>query len=202
MRDSPSTGGQAAREQPWALRNRTVIFRAAVLGVVAALMAAGVVMWVAGAFDAATLGYPTVWLFSFIGSAAIILPLPTPAGVCIGATPAFGLHPVLLGVISGSAEVLGELVGYAAGATGRSILQRHRWYPRVHNWVQRRGAVVLFAMSVIPNPLFDIVGIAAGSIGYPLRKFIPVVFVSKSIKSTGIAFACYHGIGFIQRLFD
>jgi hypothetical protein len=57
-------------------------------------------------------------------------------------------------------------------------------------------------MSVIPNPLFDIVGIAAGSIGYPLRIFVPVVFVAKSLKSTGIAFACYHGIGLAQRLFQ
>ena len=191
----------SSQQQTWLLRHRTFLVRAAVLGVVAALMTAGIVMWATGAFKAEAVGYPTIWLFSFIGAASIILPLPTPAGVCVGATPAFGLDPVLIGVISGSAEVLGELAGYMAGATGRSIVQRHRLYPTVQSWLQKRGALVLFAASVIPNPLFDIVGIAAGSTGYPLRKFIPVVFVAKSIKSTGIAFACYHGIGFIQRSF-
>ena len=188
--------------QAWLLRNRGLLARAAVLGVVAGIICVGVVMWAAGRFETGAIGYPTVWLFSFIGAASVIIPLPAPAGVCIGATPAFGLNPLLIGLISGSAEVLGELTGYMAGLTGRSIVRRHSWYPRVRGWMERRGALVLFFASVIPNPLFDVVGIAAGSIGYPLRKFIPVVFVSKSIKSTGIAFACYHGIGFIQRFFS
>ncbi len=185
----------------WLVRNRGLLARVAVLGAVAVIIGTGVVMWATGSFKSSAAGYPTIWLFSFIGAASIFIPLPAPAGVCIGATPAFGLNPWLIGVISGSAEVLGELTGYMAGLTGRFIVQKHRFYPRVHGWMLKRGALVLFFMAIIPNPLFDIVGIAAGSIGYPLRKFIPVVFVSKSIKSTGIAFACYYGIGLFQRFF-
>ncbi len=163
-------------------------------------MAAGVVMWATGKFNAEAVGYPGIWLFSFIGSASVFLPLPAPAGVCAGAAPSFGLNLWLIGLISGSAEVLGELMGYVAGATGKSIVERRRWYFKVQGWMQRRGAVVLFLASAVPNPFFDIVGVAAGSMGYSLRKFIPVVFVAKSIKSTGVAFACYHGVGFVQRL--
>lgn len=197
-----TTGKLLGPRQAWLVRNRGLLARAAVLGVVAGIVCIGVVMWATGQFKTAAIGYPTVWLFSFIGAASVIIPLPAPAGVCIGATPAFDLNPLLIGLLSGTAEVLGELTGYVAGLTGRSMVQRHAWYPRVRGWVERRGALVLFCASVVPNPLFDIVGIAAGSIGYPLQKFIPVVFVSKSIKSTGIAFACYHGIGFIQRFFS
>lgn len=185
----------------WLVRNRGLLARVAVLGAMAVIIGTGLVMWATGSFKSSAVGYPTVWLFSFIGAASIFIPLPAPAGVCIGATSVFGLNPWLIGVISGSAEVLGELTGYMAGLTGRSIVQKHRLYPWVHGWMQKRGAPVLFFMAIIPNPLFDIVGIAAGSIGYPLRRFILVVFVSKSIKSTGIAFACYYGIGLFQRLF-
>jgi membrane protein YqaA with SNARE-associated domain len=185
----------------WLVRNRGLLGRVAALGVVTGLIVMGLVMWVTGRFESAAIGYPTVWLFSFIGAASIFIPLPAPAGVCIGATPAFNLDPVLLGVVSGTAEVLGELTGYMAGLTGRSIVERSRWYPAVQQWMKQRGALVLFCMAIIPNPLFDIVGVASGSIGYPLRKFVPIVFVSKSIKSAGIAFGCYHGISFIQGLF-
>ncbi|MSQ08451.1 MAG: hypothetical protein EXR57_03325 [Dehalococcoidia bacterium] len=201
---APTQPGEVIPDGPphaWLVRNRGLLARVAILGAVAIIISAGVFMWATGSFETSAIGYPTVWLFSFIGAASIFIPFPAPAGVCLGATPVFGLNPWLIGVISGSAEALGELTGYMAGLTGRSIVQKHRFYPRVHSWMQKRGGVVLFFMAVIPNPLFDIVGIAAGSIGYPLRKFIPIVFVSKSIKSTGIAFACYYGIGLIQSFF-
>ena len=197
--DATKPAGKAAA---WLMRRRGLITRVLVFAVIAGTITAGLVMWATGSFTSAAVGYPTIWLFSFIGAASVFVPLPAPAGVCIGATPDFGLNPWLIGLVSGSAEVLGELTGYFAGATGRSAVQRHRFYPRVHRWIARRGGVVLFFSSVVPNPLFDIVGIAAGSIGYPLRRFVPIVFVAKSIKSTGIAFACYYGIGLVQRLFS
>ena len=43
--------------------------------------------------------------------------------------------------------------------------------------------------------------IAAGSIGYPIKKFLMVVFVAKAIKSTSIAYACFWGIDWIQGYF-
>jgi membrane protein YqaA with SNARE-associated domain len=48
--------------------------------------------------------------------------------------------------------------------------------------------------AIIPNPFFDVLGIAAGSIGYPIKRFLGVVFIAKSIKSTGIAYLCFLGI--------
>ncbi len=185
----------------WVIVHRGLLARLLILGVICLIIIAGLVMWLTGTFSGAVIGYPTIWLFSFFGAASIFVPLPAPAGVCIGASPQFDLSPLLIGIVSGSAEALGELTGYFAGATGKTFVQRHRFYTRVHGWVSKRGALVLFLMSVIPNPLFDVVGIAAGSIGYPLRKFVPIVFASKTIKSTGIAFACYHGVGLVQRMF-
>jgi membrane protein YqaA with SNARE-associated domain len=197
----PASSSDADKLPPsWFARQRTVLARVIVLTAIGTVMAAGGVMWATGKFNAEAVGYPGIWLFSFIGSASVFLPLPAPAGVCAGAAPSFGLNLWLIGLISGSAEVLGELMGYLAGTTGKSIIERRSWYVKVRGWMHKRGVVVLFLASVVPNPFFDIVGIAAGSMGYPLRKFMPVVFVAKTIKSTGIAFACFHGVGLIQRL--
>jgi len=115
--------------------------------------------------------------------------------------PDFGLNPLAIGIISASAEALGEMTGYIAGLSGRSLFQKHRLYPRVQSLVQRRGGLILFFGSIIPNPLFDVIGIAAGSVAYPIKKFLIVVFFAKAIKSTAIAYACFLGIDWIQGYF-
>jgi membrane protein YqaA with SNARE-associated domain len=139
-------------------------------------------------------------VFAFIGAASIFVPVPGLAAVCIAAAPGVGLNPLLIGVIAGSAEALGELSGYLAGLGGRSFLERNRFYPRFRNLLIRRGGLILFFGSVIPNPLFDVIGIAAGSILYPVKKFLVYVFLAKTVKSTGIAYACFWGITWIENL--
>jgi membrane protein YqaA with SNARE-associated domain len=37
-------------------------------------------------------------------------------------------------------------------------------------------------------------GVAAGSILYPVRRFLLLVFIGKTIKFTWIAFSCYWGL--------
>jgi len=67
--------------------------------------------------------------------------------------------------------------------------------------VMKRCGMILFFGAVVPNPLFDVIGMAAGSIGYPVKRFIAVVFVARLIKSTSIAYACLWGIDWIMGLF-
>lgn len=177
-------------------------FRHATLGLVAAYLALVCGLWLSGAFDAAVLGYPGVWLFSLIGASSIFLPVPGLAAVCAGAAPAVGLNPAYLGVLAASAEAIGELTGYLAGVGGGSFVQRHRRYRFVRDWVVRRGGLVFFLMAVVPNPLFDFAGIAAGSLRYPVRRFVPITFAGKAIKSTWVAYGCYYGISAVQKLVD
>ena len=75
-------------------------------------------------------GYTGIWLAAFVG-AAFFLPVGALAAVCVAATPAVGLNPLVVGVVAGSAEALGELTGYAAGVGGKGLLARSRFYPRV-----------------------------------------------------------------------
>ncbi|MBI2965134.1 MAG: VTT domain-containing protein [Chloroflexi bacterium] len=157
-------------------------------------------LWLAGAFDVEALGYPGVWLFSLIGASSIVLPIPGLAAVCAAASPAIGLNPALLGVVAASAEAIGELTGYLAGVTGGSFIQKNRHYPRVQQWVIKRGGLLLFVMATFPNPFFDVVGMAAGSVRYPIRRFLLVTYAGKAIKSTWVAYGCYYGISAIQRL--
>ena len=177
----------------WLDRNRDLVFKVAILAVVLVFGSLGLIMWLLGQFELKTVGFAGVWILSFIGAASIVVPVPGLAAVCVAGTPEVGLNPVLVGIVGGSAEALGEMTGYLAGVSGRNFVARHKWYPRIQEWMRRYGIVFLFVMSIIPNPTFDIVGIAAGSIAYPVRRFLAILFIAKSIKSTGVAYACYFG---------
>jgi uncharacterized membrane protein YdjX (TVP38/TMEM64 family) len=67
--------------------------------------------------------------------------------------------------------------------------------------MQHRGWIVLLVASSIPNPLFDLIGIAAGTLKYPIWRFLIAVWGGKLVKSTTIAYACFYGIEWVLRSF-
>jgi len=136
-------------------------------------------------------GYPGVFLLSLLGSVSMVLPVPGLISVC-GASVL--LSPFLIGILAGVGETVGEVSGYAVGYGGGSVVERHRFYTRVKGWMERRGALVIFVVSVVPNPLFDVVGIAAGAVRFPLHRFLAVVLVGKLLKGIMVAYTCHYGV--------
>jgi uncharacterized membrane protein YdjX (TVP38/TMEM64 family) len=110
--------------------------------------------------------------------------------------PAF----IWVGLVAGLGEAIGEFSGYAAGYGGRLIIQERPAYARIHAWMQKRGFITMFLMSTIPNPVFDIAGLAAGAVQMPVRSFFVAVLSGKIIKNTWIAAAGVLGVGVITQL--
>ena len=184
--------------QIWLSNRGDLFFRLGLISFVIAFVIFGTVLWITGNLNAENVGYSGLWIISFIAAGSIVLPLPGPVAVCLAATPELGLNPLVIGFVSASAEALGEMTGYIAGISGRSLLERNKYYPRVQSLILRRGGFFLLVGAIIPNPFFDVIGIAAGGVGYPIRKFLAIVFVAKAIKSVAIAYACLWGIDSIQ----
>ena len=184
-----ATGGMAAA---WFGNQRRMAI--AGLVVVACIMAAA---WLFRDHALEVAGYPGVFLVNFIGAVSLILPIP---GLSIIATCGLSvqLNPLALGILAASGETLGEWSGYVIGYGGHTMFDRFGWYRRIRpamaRWMQRRGTLILFVVSVIPNPVFDIVGIAAGSVQYPFKRFMVVVFAGKLVKWLAITYACHYGI--------
>jgi membrane protein YqaA with SNARE-associated domain len=131
-------------------------------------------------------GYPGVFVLSLLSSATIVLPAPSLAVVSVvGAV----LNPVGVGLAAGAGEALGELTGYAAGHSGRAIIADQVRYQRMVAWTRRYGLWVILVLSIVPNPLFDLAGIAAGALRVPVWHFLLVCWVGKTIKTTAFAFA-------------
>jgi membrane protein YqaA with SNARE-associated domain len=151
-----------------------------------------------------TYGYAGLFLINVIGAASILLPSPAAASVFGGGAlledflgvPAF----IWVGLVAGLGEAVGEFSGYAAGYAGRLIIQERPAYARIHAWMQKRGLLTMFLMSTIPNPAFDVAGLAAGAVQMPLRSFFVAVLAGKIIKDTWMAAAGGLGIGVLANL--
>jgi len=138
--------------------------------------------------DVEAYGYLGVFIIAILGAAVIIVPVPhLPFIFIMGAI----LNPWLVGLMAGLGEPIGEIPAYMAGFSGRSSMQSRKVYIKLREWMRRRGTIVLFLFSAIPNFFFDIVGAVAGAMHYPFWKYMLVVFAGKTVKGLLVAFAGY-----------
>ena len=136
--------------------------------------------------QAGAYGYLGVFVVSLVGNATVIFPVPSLVAVFAGGT---ALNPLLVGLVAGVAEPLGELTGYLAGYGGSPVIENREMYGRLVGWMRRHGYLTIFVLSAIPNPLFDLAGIAAGALRFPIWRFLLACWMGKTIKATLIAYA-------------
>lgn len=145
--------------------------------------------------ELAAIGYPGIFFVSLLGNATIVLPAPSLALVfAMGSALAWPL----VGLVAGAGEALGELTGYLAGIGGRAIIEDQRAYGRMVDWMKHRGGITVFILSLIPNPFFDLAGIAAGTLRYPVWRFLLFCWMGKTIKTTLVAWAGAQSVVLIE----
>jgi membrane protein YqaA with SNARE-associated domain len=148
--------------------------------------------------DLDKLAYGGLGFTVLLASGGLVLPIPSLAAACAAGA---ALNPVYVGLVAGSAGTLGELTGYFLGYSGRGVLDRSRLYQRMEGWMRGRGWLLLFLVSLIPNPIFDVIGIAAGALRYPVWRFLGVVWVGKLLKFLMIAYSCAYSIDWLTDVF-
>ena len=136
--------------------------------------------------DLSTSGYVGIFLISMIGNATVLFPVPSLVAVFAGGTV---FHPMIVGLVSGVAEPIGELSGYLAGYGGSAAIEDKALYAKMERWMLRHGYLTIFILSAIPNPVFDLAGIAAGALHFPVWKFLLACWAGKTVKAIAIAYA-------------
>jgi len=124
-------------------------------------------------------GYPGAFLISLILNATVILPV----GNFIILFTLGGLLPlpVVVGLAGGAGAAIGEMTGYMAGYSGRAmVVKQGKTYARLEQRVRRWGALTIFVLSLVPL-VFDLVGIAAGALRFPLWRFILFCWLGRTI---------------------
>jgi len=148
--------------------------------------------------DISAYGYLGVFLVSLLAATVLVVPVPSiPVVFLMGAI----LNPFLVGLMSGIGESLGEITGYTAGFSGREALDNRQRYARIKGWMIRRGTLVLFLFSSIPNLFFKLVAVSAGAIRYPFWKYMIVIFAGKTVKGTVIALMGYWTLRLFLKMF-
>jgi len=144
------------------------------------------------------LGYAAVFLVGLVANATIILPLP---GLAVTSAMGAVCNPWIVGIVGGVGQALGELTGYMAGYSGQTWVDENPTYRRLTRWMQRHGVWPIFVLASIPNPLFDIAGLAAGALRFPWWKFLLSCLAGEIVKNTLFALAGSYSIDALYRLF-
>ncbi|NIO71530.1 MAG: hypothetical protein GTN71_21490 [Anaerolineae bacterium] len=176
-------------------RTRTRFLRLLALLLVIAATVAGV-LWRDRLGRFVAYGYPGIFLISLAANATVIFPAPSLALVfALGGV----LDPILVGLAAGLGEALGELTGYLAGYSGQAVIENREIYDRLHGWMRQYGLATIFFLSVFPNPFFDLAGIAAGALRFPIGYFLLSCWLGKTLKTTVFALAGAHSFFLLGR---
>jgi len=138
--------------------------------------------------EVAKYGYPGIFLFSILANATVLLPAP---GVVFVFVMGAVFNPAGVALAAGSGAALGELSGYLAGFSGQGVVERVDLYERVRSWMethQRLSYLAILIMAFVPNPLFDIAGMAAGTLKMPLSRFLLFCWIGKTLKMLMFAY--------------
>jgi membrane protein YqaA with SNARE-associated domain len=156
-------------------------------------------------------GYASVFLMNLASTATFFFPVPglTAAAQALIATE--GDHarlPWIVGMAGGLGMAIGEITAYYAGLLGSELVRGrelpgprrfhgaiNRMVAGVNFMMKRWGMATLFVLSAIPNPLFEVAGLTAGSVRMQFRRFFVSVTAGKIVRGIGIA---YYGADFLD----
>lgn len=144
---------------------------------------------------------PALFIASVISSATLFLPVP---GLAITTLVGSLLNPIVVGVVAGIGQTLGEMSGYMAGYSGQGLVNRTETYERIKGWMTRNefmAELLVFILALIPNPVFDAAGMAAGTLRFPVWKYLAAAGLGKIVKNIVFAYGGALGIDWLARLF-
>ncbi len=144
--------------------------------------------------DFAVYGYPGIFLVALMANATVFLPAP---GVAVVFAMGSIFNPLGVALAAGAGGAIGELSGYLAGFSGQAVVERTDVYERINPWVAKYGGWAILVFSAIPNPFFDIAGIAAGIVKMSLGRFLFACWIGQTIKMALFAYAGLYSLDWL-----
>jgi membrane protein YqaA with SNARE-associated domain len=131
-------------------------------------------------------GYLGIFVISFMAYATVLLPAP---GIFIVFTMGAVFPPVGVALAAGTGAALGEISGYLFGFSGQGVIEKAAVYQRLTNWMSVNGALTVFLLAAVPNPIFDLAGVVAGALKMRILKFFVWVWLGETVKMLIFALA-------------
>ena len=164
-------------------------------------------------------GYLGLFIMTILTGFSIPLPVPymvftfTLGGI---------LEPALVGAAAGLGLGIGGTLLYFTGRGGRrflpqfnitdpadedyssrmSRLLRKLKVPKMMEFAKRRGALAIFVLSVVPNPIFAPVAVSMGAMRFGWWKFFFACWGGSTAKTMVLSYLGYLGLGSVLRGFN
>ena len=147
--------------------------------------------------ELAKYGYPGIFLLSILSNATVLLPAP---GVLFVFFMGAVFNPLGVAVAAGAGSAIGELSGYLAGFSGQAVIERVDFFERLSRWMEnnrRLSYLAILLLAFVPNPLFDLAGISAGTLKMPVSRFLFFCWIGKTFKMLLFAYGGASSLGWL-----
>lgn len=149
----------------------------------------------------ANYGYLGILIVTALSNATIFLPVPGIAFV-FGMGAVF--NPFVVAIFAGVGAAIGELSGYLLGFSGQGLAERSERYDRLLVWMRSHSRTtdwIILGFAIIPNPFFDLAGVAAGTLKIPIWRFMIFVTAGSIIKMLFFALIGQTGLNWLSEFF-
>lgn len=135
------------------------------------------------------LGLLGILIINFFSSATFFVSGPAFLTIIAGGSL---YPPLLVAFIASVGASAGDLISFFIGHSGRKLaakrLEKKLWFKVLDDLFKVYGIWVVFVFAIIPNPLFDAIGVVAGIFGIKPAKFFLVMLLGRFIRFVLLAF--------------
>ncbi len=143
-----------------------------------------------------TIGYIGLFLSCFVSNLSILL--PTSSTIIIVAA-ASTLNPWLCIIFGGLGTAFGEQASYLCGLVGSSGFDKADSTGKKYalRWFEKEPFLTVFLFAFVPLPVFDIIGIIAGTKKMKWWKYTVAAILGKTLKFFLVIVAVYYFFPFV-----
>jgi membrane protein YqaA with SNARE-associated domain len=133
--------------------------------------------------ESASLGLIGLFILNFVSNASFFVSAPAFPAVVAGGNL---YPPILVALVSSLGATAGDSIGFAFGFAGHKLtkhkLEKKKWFRILEKHFKKYRGWLLFAFALIPNPVFDAIGLIAGIFAYPFFRFFLIVLLGRLIR--------------------
>jgi membrane protein YqaA with SNARE-associated domain len=154
-------------------------------------------------------GYLGLFIISIFAGSPI--PIPTPSMILTFTLGSF-LNPVLVGVISGFGNGVGNALIFWTGRGGHMVFKNifastashepprtrvGRFFQRlsrIPDFARRRVLIAVFVLSIYPNPVLTPMILGMGAMRFQFWKFFLTIWAGKTVQGLILSYLGYYGL--------
>lgn len=143
-----------------------------------------------------TIGYIGLFISCFISNLSILLPT---SSTIIVVAAALTLNPWICIIVGGIGTAFGEQASYLCGLVGSSGFDKEESKGKKYalRWFEKRPFPTVFLFAFVPLPVFDIVGIIAGTKKMKWWKYTLAAVLGKTLKFLFVIVSLFYILPFM-----